>query len=64
MTNNIEIINAAVSLIIKAAILANSFSGRIRKRSLKRLSKMDANDKDKEIILARYKYSIVASKNG
>ena len=50
MTNNIEIINAAVTLIIKAAILAARFSGRARKRNLKRLSKMDADDKDKEIL--------------
>ncbi len=55
MTNNIEIINAAVTLIVKAAILASSFSGRARKRSLKRLSKMDADDKDKEIIFLRDK---------
>jgi len=51
MTNNIDIINAAVTLIIKAAILAARFSGRAHKRSLKRLAKMDANTKDKEIIL-------------
>ena len=55
MTNNIEIVNAAVSLIIKAAILAARFSGRARKRSLKRLSKMDADEKDKEIIFLRDK---------
>jgi hypothetical protein len=55
MTNNIEIINAAVTLIIKTAILASSFSGRVRKRSLKRLSKMDADDKYKEIIFLRDK---------
>ena len=55
MANNIEIINAAVTLIIKAAILASNFSGRVRKRSLKRLSKMDADDKDKEIIFLRDK---------
>ena len=30
MTNNLEIINAAVALIIKAAILAARFSGRIQ----------------------------------
>jgi putative transposase len=48
MTNNLDIVNAAVTLIIKAALLAVRFSGRARKRSLKRLSKMD--DKDKEII--------------
>ena len=50
MTNNLDIVNAAVTLIIKAALLAARFSGRARKRSLKRLSKMDADDKDKEII--------------
>ena len=50
MTNNVEIVNAAVTLIIKAALLAARFSGRVRKRSLKRLSKMDADEKDKEII--------------
>jgi hypothetical protein len=50
MTNNLEIVNATVSLIIKAALLAARFSGRTRKRSLKRLSKIDANDKDKENI--------------
>jgi putative transposase len=55
MTNNIDIINAAVALIIKAAILAFRFSGRARKRSLKRLSKMDIDSKDKEIIFLRDK---------
>lgn len=53
MTKNIEIINFAVKLIIKAAILAARFSGRARKLSLKRLAKMDADDKDKEIIFLR-----------
>jgi hypothetical protein len=37
MATNIEIVNAAVALIIKAAILAAQFSGRARKRSLKQL---------------------------
>jgi len=55
MTNNLEIINAAVTIIIKAAILAARFSGRVRNRSLKRLSKMDADFKDKEIIFLRDK---------
>ena len=50
MTNNVDIINAAVALIIKAAILASRFSGRTRKRSLKRLASMDIDDKDKENI--------------
>ena len=55
MTKNIDIINAAVELIIKAAILAARFSGRTRKRSLKRLARMDADSKDKEIIFLRDK---------
>jgi transposase InsO family protein len=50
MATNIEIVNAAVTLIIKAALLAARFSGRARKRSLKRLAAMDIDDKDKEII--------------
>ena len=55
MINNIEIINAAVTVIIKAAIIASRFSGRARKRSLKRLAKMDIDNKDKEIIFLRDK---------
>jgi len=55
MTNNVDIINAAVALIIKAAILASRFSGRARKRSLNRLSKMNIDEKDKEIIFLRDK---------
>jgi len=55
MTKNLDIINAAVSLIIKAALLAARFSGRVRKRSLKRLASMDADTKDKEIIFLRDK---------
>jgi len=35
MTNNLDIVTAAVTLIIKAALLAARFSGRVRKRSLK-----------------------------
>ena len=53
MTQNIDIINVAVELIIKAAILAARFSGRARKRSLKWLAAMDVNEKDKEIIFLR-----------
>ncbi len=55
MTKNVDIINAAVALIIKAAILACRFSGRARKRNLKRLSKMDIDEKDKKIIFFRDK---------
>jgi transposase InsO family protein len=55
MATNIEIVNAAITLIVKAAILAARFSGRARKRSLKRLAYMDIDDKDKEILFLRDK---------
>ncbi len=55
MTKNIDIINVAVELIIKAAILAARFSGRVRKRSLRRLAAMDVDSKDKEIIFLHNK---------
>jgi hypothetical protein len=38
-----DTITFAVSLIIKAAIVAAKYSGRVRKRSLKRLAAMDIN---------------------
>ena len=41
MTKNVDIINVAVALIIKAAVLAAGFSGRARKRNLKRLAAME-----------------------
>jgi len=45
-----DTITFAVSLIIKAVIIAARFSGRVRKRSLKRLAAMDINEKDKEML--------------
>ncbi len=53
MNKNLDIINFAVSLIIKVALIAARFSGRARKRSLKRLATMDINEKDKEILFLR-----------
>jgi hypothetical protein len=53
MSKNLDIINFAVSLIIKAALIAARFSGRARKRSLRRLVTMDINEKDKEILFLR-----------
>ena len=38
MADNLEILNAAVSLLVRAALLAARFSGRVRQRSLKRLA--------------------------
>jgi transposase InsO family protein len=55
MNKNLDIISYAVSLTIKAAILAARFSGRVRKRSLKRLAAMDIDGKDKEILFLKDK---------
>jgi transposase InsO family protein len=55
MAENLDILNVAVSLLIKAALLAARFSGRVRKRSLKRLAAMDADTKDKEILFLKDK---------
>jgi transposase len=52
MNNNI---NYALSLIVKAVVIAAGFSGRIRKKSLKRLARMNVDEKDKEILLLRNK---------
>jgi hypothetical protein len=50
MTKNLDIITYAVSLIIKAAILAARWSGRRRRRSLERLAAVNADAKDKELL--------------
>ena len=55
MTNNIDIINAAIALIIKATVLLPDSLEEPAQRSLKRLSKMDADEKDKEILFLRDK---------
>ncbi|AQQ70489.1 hypothetical protein SMSP2_00841 [Limihaloglobus sulfuriphilus] len=55
MSQNIEIINIAVRLIVKVAVLAAGFSERARKRDLKRLAGMDIDEKDKELIFLRAK---------
>jgi transposase InsO family protein len=50
MDKNRDTIIFAVSLIFRAAIVAAKYSGRVRKRSLKRLAAMDIDEKDKEIL--------------
>jgi hypothetical protein len=55
MAENLDILNAAVSLVIKAALLAARFSGRVRRRSLKRLAAMDTDAKAKEILFLKDK---------
>jgi transposase len=63
MKPNIDIIAYAVSLIIKAAIIAAWFSGRVRKRSLKRLAAMEADEKDKEILFLKDKLFQLETQN-
>ena len=53
MAENLDILNAAVLLVVKAALLAARFSGRVRRRSLKRLAAMDIDAKAKEITFLR-----------
>lgn len=53
MAKNLDIITAAVSLIIKAAILAGQWSGRARRRGLEKLAAMNADAKDKELLFLR-----------
>jgi len=49
MVENLDILNTAISLFVRAMLLAARFSGRVRKRSLKRLAAMDTDAKTKEI---------------
>jgi putative transposase len=53
MADNLEILNAAVSLLVRAALLVARFSGRVRQRSLKRLAAKDADAKAKEILFLK-----------
>ena len=63
MNQNIEVITYAVSLIFKAAIIAAKYSGRVRKRSLKRLAIMDIDEKDKEILFLEDKLYQLQTQN-
>jgi len=53
MVEHLEIVNAAVSLLVKAALLAARFSGRVRRRSLKRLAAMSTDAKAREILFLK-----------
>jgi transposase-like protein len=53
MAENLDILNAAVSLLVRAALLAARFSGRVRQRSLKRLAARDTDAKAKEILFLK-----------
>ena len=53
MAENLDILNAAVSLLIRAALLAARFSGRMRQRYLTRLACRDVDAKAKEILFLK-----------
>ena len=53
MTENLDLLNAAVSLLVRAALLAARFSGRVRQRSLKRLASRNVDAKAKEILFLK-----------
>jgi hypothetical protein len=45
-----EIIVYAVSMILKAALLAAAWAGKIRKRGLESIAELSIDEKDKEIL--------------
>ena len=45
MAGNLDVLNTAVSLLIRAALLEARFSGPVRRRSLERLAAEDSNIK-------------------
>jgi putative transposase len=53
MAENLDVLDTAVSLLIRAVLLAARFSGRVRRRSLKRLATMDADAKAREILFLK-----------
>ena len=53
MAENLDTLNTAVSLLIRAALLAARFSGRVRQRYLKRLAGRDVDAKAKEILFLK-----------
>ena len=55
MDKNLGVTTYAVSLIVKSVIMASQFSGRTRKRSLKRLATMNADTREKELLFLRDK---------
>jgi len=55
MAENLDVLNTAVSLLIRAASLAARLSGRVRKPGLRRLAAMDTDGKAKEILFLKDK---------
>lgn len=53
MADNLDVLNTAVSLLIRAVLLAARFSGRVRTRSLKRLAARDVDTNAREILFLK-----------
>jgi transposase len=53
MTTKKEIIAYAVSMILKASLLAATWAGKYRKRGLESIAKLSFDEKDKEILFLR-----------
>ncbi len=53
MADNLDVLNSAVSLLIRAVLLAARFSGRVRQRYLKRLASRDIDTNAKEILFLK-----------
>ena len=53
MKNQTEIITYAVSMILKAALLAATWAGKVRKHGFKSIAKLSIEEKDKEIFFLR-----------
>jgi len=53
MAENLDVLNTAVSLLIRAVLLAARFSGRARRRSLERLAAREVDTNAKEILFLK-----------
>jgi transposase-like protein len=53
MAENLDVLDTAVSLLVRAALLAARFSGRVRKRSLQRLAARDIDVNAREILFLK-----------
>ena len=53
MEEKLDILNTAISLLIRAALLAARFSGRIRQRYRKRLASRDVSANAKEVLFLK-----------
>ena len=53
MADNLDVLKTAVSLLIRAVLLAARFSGRVRQRSLRRLASRDIDANAREILFLK-----------